>query len=457
MSIRRRRRRSITAVPLGAALAALLLAAAPAAAQTRVVTMKGGPYTVGAYQVSLSGGRDPVRAPNLDGYITHMEADVVDVRTGKPVPIKRIMLHHIVFVNFGSKTFPRREPFYGDGEERAKMSLPPGYGYRVRAGDRWAWVWMLMNHRNRVDKVYIRYRMTVVTGESRTAVIPEAWDTSFGNQALVFDVPGGGRPGSLSLRRLTRTMPVSGRLVAGLGHVHGGAKDLTLSEPACGDRTIYRSSPTWGLPSNAFYQVRPVLHEPGPINMSQFQSQQGIPVAAGQPVALTSRYDNQYPHTRAMGLLLAYLAPDPSVTPARMCGALPTDVKVLRTRTPGRTRAPVRPIRIYDWGADGRAVEVTGPRGPLTRYAGDASVNVADFAFNRGNLSVPLGATVRWAFNGSVLHNVTLANGPEGFSSNRLIGGATFAKRFTRPGTYSFFCELHPVGMIQRIVVRRGS
>lgn len=432
--------------------ASLLVVAAPADAATKVVSMKVGPITVGAYQVELANGQNVPVAPNVEGYITKMAADVVDVKTGKPVPIQRIMLHHIVFLNRGTDAAPRSQSFYGDGEERAKLELPAGYGYPIHPGEKWAWVWMLMNHRAVSDQVYIRYTMTIVTGEKLKEVIPIAWDTSHLRQGPVFDVPGGGAPGSLDVRTMTRPAPVAGRLVAGLGHVHGGAKSLTLTQPACGNRTLYRSSPTWGLKDNAFYTVRPVLHEPGPINMSQFTSEQGIPVGAGEQLTLTSRYDNQYPHTRAMGLMLAYLAPDPTVTTT--CAALPKDVKVLKTSLPGRSKVPARQIHIYDWSNSGKAVKVNAPAGALQNATGDATVIADAFKFTSGNLSVPLGATVTWDFPGSVLHNVTLANGPEGFSSNRLANGGVFAKTFTRPGTYTFFCELHPVGMVERVVVR---
>jgi plastocyanin len=433
------------------AVTASVLAAAPAGAATRQVTLKEGPIDIAAYSVKL-GARGGIATPRLDGYITHMEADVVDVRTGRRLPIGRVMLHHIVFADQGPPGTPRTRPFYGDGEERATMDLPPGYGYRIHRGDRWSFVWMLMNHRPIADRAYIRYRMTVVTGRPLRGVIPVAWDASHLRQGLVYDVAGGGLPGSLDVRTMTRPIPVSGRLVAGLGHVHGGARDLSLSEPTCGGRRIYVSHPTWGLASHPFYNVRPVLHEPGPIDMSQFRSARGIPVVAGQPVTLTSRYDNSRPHTRVMGLLLAYLAPDPAVrTP---CGPMPTDVETLRTRTAGRSRAPVKTIGIYDWRGAGRAARVAGPPGAFTRSDGDTSVRVAGFRFGPGNLSVPAGATVRWTFADPVLHNVTLASGPEGFSSDRLRSGATFAKTFTRPGTYRFFCELHPVGMVERVVVR---
>jgi len=440
--------------------AAALSFASIAGAKTQVIIKKSAPISVGPYQVALGGpqypdGPQPV-APDIEGYITKMSVDVVDVKTGKPVPIKRIMLHHIVFYSLGSADNRRGEAFYGDGEERAKMILPDGYGYPIHPGEQWGWIWMLMNHQSITDQVSIRYTATVVTGEELKPVIPMVFDTSNRRPALVFDVPGGGKPGSVDVRSMTRPAPVSGRIVAGLGHVHGGAKSLTLSQPACGNRTLYRSTPTWGLKKHPFYKVRPVLHEPGPINMSQFTSERGIPVAAGEELTLTSRYDNEYPHSRAMGLMLTYLAPDPTVT-STSCNKLPRDIEVLKTKSKGRKKVPPRQINIYDWGKGGKAVEVPGPRGAMQVATGDSTVVADNYQYQAGNLSVPLGSTVTWSFPGSVLHNVTLANGPEGFSSDRLFNGGTFAKKFTRPGNYTFYCELHPVGMIERVVVRPSS
>jgi plastocyanin len=446
------------AVRVGTTLVLAVLAAAllaiPAAAKPYEKTLKEGPFELSPYSVRLGGGKD-IKTPRIKGFITHMEADVVDVRTGKVVPIQRIMLHHIVFSNRGSGPQPKSQAFYGDGEERARMDLPKGYGYPIARDDRWTFVWMLMNHRDRPDKVYIRYRMTLDRNPRLHPVVPVAWDTSHGRQGLVFDVPGGGAPGSIDQRSATHPSPVSGRIVAGLGHVHGGAKSLTLSEPTCGNRRIYASRPTWGLPSHPFYHVRPVLHEPGPIHMSLLQSEKGIPVTAGQPLTLTSRYDNQFPHVRAMGLMLAYVAPDRRVTAP--CGPIPTDVKAIGSSIPGRSRAPHIPIPTYRYDARGQAVKASAPSGDApVSTRGDASVDVTDAGFSSGNLSIPLDSTVTWRFLGPRLHNVTLASGPEGFSSDRLVGGRTFSKQFTKAGTYQFFCELYPVGMIERVVVRPG-
>jgi plastocyanin len=437
---------------IGAAAAFALAAAGPAGAAPVVRSYEAGPFELSNYKVGIAVTGN-VPKPDVDGFITKMSTDVVDARTHKVVPIQRVMLHHIVFANLFAPGAGRpAQAFYGDGEERAKMELPPGYGYPTRAADRWALVWMLMNHRNRGDRVMIRYTLTIDSDPTLKPVVPVVLDASHGRQGLVYDVPGSGRPGSLDVRTARATAPATGRLVAGLGHVHGGAKDLVVTQPTCGNRVIYRSRPTWGLPSHPFYRVRPVLHEPGPIDMSRFASRQGIPVTAGQPLQLSSRYDASRPHTRVMGLLLMYLAPDPAVTDG--CGPLPADVRTLKTATPGRAAAPRVTIPLTGFGPGGVGITVPGPPGPMRHAAGDAEVSVGSNFYAAGNLSVPAGATVTWRFGDRVLHNVTLASGPRGFSSDRLHNGGTYARRLTAPGTYKFFCELHPVGMVQRIVVR---
>jgi plastocyanin len=82
-------------------------------------------------------------------------------------------------------------------------------------------------------------------------------------------------------------------------------------------------------------------------------------------------------------------------------------------------------------------------------------VDVADFAFRPANVALRRGGTLRWRFFDSELHNVTLANGPRGFSSDNLDGGREFAQRFTTPGTYRLFCTLHPVAMTATVKVTR--
>ena len=106
-----------------------------------------------------------------------------------------------------------------------------------------------------------------------------------------------------------------------------------------------------------------MLHEPGPINMSAFQSQTGIPVGAGSTIRLNSLYDNSRPHTRVMGIFLVYLAPPNPGPPAQSCDPLPGDVQTFSTDQPGRTGGPIPyTIPLTGLNAQGQAITIDAPR-----------------------------------------------------------------------------------------------
>lgn len=459
------------------AVLALALGAAPADAAVQERVLRYGPVALGPYEVHREEVTYGVPAPEVDGWLTAIRADVVDA-AGRPVPIARTMLHHIVLANTGTRLGERQdatcdgftlfdgerrlprlgERFYAAGEERARLDLPEGYGYRLRAGDRWAMSLMLMNHRNRADEVYVQYTVRVETERDLTPVDPWWLDVENCRLDPIYDVPGGRPRGSTDVRTAEFVAPQSGRLVFGGAHLHGGGKGLTLQSMTCGGRVLYDSRPLWALPDHPFYRVRPVLHEPGPLSMSHFSSAQGIPVAAGERLRLTSRYDAELPHVRAMGIMVVAFAPDPAV--GRACGAMPADVRRFQpTAGPGRRRTPRTTIPL-NWlppsrlGSGRPARPVSAPPGaPVVRPRG-GTVDVGDSAFSPPNLEVRRGATVRWRFIGSALHNVTVAQGPRGFASYDLDRERTYAQRLTRPGTYRLFCALHPTTMLQTVRVR---
>lgn len=426
-----------------------------------------GPVTVGPYAVRQVNQLTGVPKPALDGAIVHMSTNVTD-RDGTPVPIQRLMLHHIVFGTLGRKDatcdtftmFDSRtklpalsQRFYGAGEERAQLFLPAGYGYPTKAADQWSMTWMFMNHRSRTDSAWITYDVTVDTAAGITPVLPHWLDVRNCRSDPVYDVAGGGKPGSIDTETRDYVMPSGGRIVAAGGHVHGGAKRLTVTEPGCGNRLIGHSDPMWGRRDDPFYNVRPVLHEPGPISMSGFLSATGVPVAKGERLRLSSIYDDELPHTRVMGIYVIYVAPDPKVT---RCAPLPTDRVYGWTRTDGRRRAPRFRVPLTGLNASGQAVTIDRPPGATRVRSGDTTVAVGSNFLRARNLSIPLGASLTWRFATppEALHNVTLANGPQGFSSPNLSDGRSFRRRFTRPGTYRYFCALHPVDMTGTIIVR---
>src|SRR4051794_19869240 len=92
-----------------------LALAVPAQAIERTYTFTSGPEAVDGYSVKQQVTTDVPRPPG-DGFITHMSADVVDPATGEQVPINRIMLHHILFLNLGPPDAKRNgllNAFYG--------------------------------------------------------------------------------------------------------------------------------------------------------------------------------------------------------------------------------------------------------------------------------------------------------------------------------------------------------
>ena len=398
-----------------------------AQAAERTLTFTTGPISVPGYSVV----QNPVsaRSPAVDGYVVGMDAEVVDAR-GRVQGRDRVMLHHVVFAKLGVPDYTCggfTQRFFAEGEERMALSLPRGYGYPNRATDRWALLYMLMNHKPTTLKGYIRYRVRYVTGETLTPVKPVWLDVRncTGGIDPVFDVPGGGRSFSTFTKTGDFTMPESGRFVAGGGHLHGGGVRLELRNRTCGTKP-FESLPTWGGP-----KPRPLLHEPGPTKMSAFRSPVGIPVARGQKLRLAAVYDNHAPHTRAMGIMLLFLAPS-AVSGCRATPPLQIDL--------GRPSAPP-------------AFSMPLPRAPRGAVSGRLSTWVGDFRYGAERISIRRGSTFTWRFVGSVAHDVTVIGGPEGFSAPWTQRG-TFRHRFTKSGTYRLFCSLHPAKMVQQITVR---
>ena len=103
----------------------------------------------------------------------------------------------------------------------------------------------------------------------------------------------------------------------------------------------------------------------------------------------------------------------------------------------------------------GKARDISAPSGRRIRVRSGAVIEVGNEYFRHANVSVAQGARLRWLFPSPALHNVTVANGPLGFSSRNLSSGREFTAKLTRPGTYRIFCALHPVSMTATIKVTR--
>jgi len=314
-----------------------------------------------------------------------------------------------------------------------------------------------MNHRPHTGKAYIQYRVVVETKKKLRPVTPY-WLRVTGCKGAIdpiFTVPGNGRPGSLFFRHSRFRLPRSGRMIAANGHLHGGAYGLSINQPGCSRRRLMRSRPLYGMPGHPYYNVLPVLHEPGPIATTWARTSTGIPVGRDEPLEVWSAYDGERPHTRVMGIMHLYV--DHSRPTARSCAPLPADLTEPMPALRGRTQPPAVTVPLTGLDRRGRAKTIVKPPGEVRAVGDGRAIGVRRARFSLRNISVPVGASLRWNFGDPIWHDVTVANGPEGFASPLLRRGEAYTKRFTKPGFYQLFCSLHPVRMTQTVRVRAAD
>jgi plastocyanin len=78
-------------------------------------------------------------------------------------------------------------------------------------------------------------------------------------------------------------------------------------------------------------------------------------------------------------------------------------------------------------------------------------VKISQLAFSPASVTVPVGGTVIWTNGDPVAHTVTsMGKGPLG--SATLDAGGTYSYTFTTPGTYMYYCAVHP-DMMGTVVV----
>ncbi|MGW6911587.1 cupredoxin domain-containing protein [Streptomyces sp. NPDC054940] len=93
--------------------------------------------------------------------------------------------------------------------------------------------------------------------------------------------------------------------------------------------------------------------------------------------------------------------------------------------------------------------------------AGQASaatyrVTMSGYAYSPASLTIPVGSTVTWTNQDTAPHDVKTTSGPVAIHSPMLNKGGTWSFTFTTPGTYAYYCTVHP-NMTARIVVRAAA
>ena len=74
--------------------------------------------------------------------------------------------------------------------------------------------------------------------------------------------------------------------------------------------------------------------------------------------------------------------------------------------------------------------------------AAETEVNIDQFTFYPQRITVKAGTTVTWSNEDDVPH--TVASSSKVFKSKALDTADKFSFTFTTPGTYDYFCSVHP-------------
>jgi plastocyanin len=72
------------------------------------------------------------------------------------------------------------------------------------------------------------------------------------------------------------------------------------------------------------------------------------------------------------------------------------------------------------------------------------AVAIDNFAFGPDTLTVAAGTTVTWTNHDDEPHTVVSGDNPRLFKSSALDVGDKFSFKFDKPGTYTYFCSIHP-------------
>lgn len=477
-----------SALPAGAAAAAPrseLVAREAVAPGVERLRYRYGPLVAAPGQNLIMAGPVTLERPVGEGFVTRIKPDLVR-GDGSPPPVENVHMHHAALLNLSrpdlsSPGLPER--FYAFAEEKTVGILPPGFGYRVRPADVWAINYMLHNGTPESETVWVVYEIDWIAADSplgqRTRGARPLWlDVQNGKAYPVFDANrwDGGLDRKLTYPDEVHPSPYGDGaplnewtvdrdsiLIQAAGHVHPGGLWTDLEVEREGRRQgVFRSEARY-------------WHETGPVSwdMAMTVSPESWRVALrrGDRLRVSATYETaRATWHEAMGLMLTYLAdgtdgPDPFAEPVV-------------------TRGDVTHGHLPEAGNHGgRPTGLPDPASLPEARTLDRRVGIAGFRYTPGDLSVagPLGHPpaidpgqgLRFGnpdAAAQVPHTVTackapctastglsypLADGDVAFDSGQLgYGPEGFTAAAQRsewelprdlePGTYTYFCRVHP-------------
>lgn len=448
--------------------------AAPASAER--ITYRFGPLKVTPGQNTISLAPTDLR-PDVPGYITRFKPDLEYADGSKP-GVEVVHLHHGVWLISG-------EPRFAVGEEKTIVTLPPGYGYRYTPRQSWLINSMIHNLAKQRAEVYITYTIDFVRDGTPEAAgmtpVRTKWMDVAGLRSYpVFDARRGtGRRGRLTFPDDVPGDPAVGpagtwtvteptTLVGTAAHLHPGGRNgyLTVTR---GDRTrrIFTSRARYWEPAGAVSWD---------MAMEATPPDWRVALKPGDVVRLHVVYDvSRASWYESMGIMPIAVAENSTA------GKDPFDPAL--NRRGATTHGRLAENRNHG----GRPAGLPDPRKLPSGPFATGPIRIADFVYGQGDLTsggaarrpprVLAGRSLtfenRDAYlpeNGGIFHTITacrlpcnrstgiaypLAGGPVDFDSGELgFGPAGFtaaANRATwstpttlKPGTYSYFCRVHP-------------
>ncbi|MDY0883168.1 cupredoxin family copper-binding protein [Dongia soli] len=101
---------------------------------------------------------------------------------------------------------------------------------------------------------------------------------------------------------------------------------------------------------------------------------------------------------------------------------------------------------------DGMEMPPLAPGG-VPAAASSNQVEIGNFSFSPVNLTVVAGTKVTWTNHDDIPHTVVSDDDPRLFKSPPLDTDDAYSFTFQKPGTYRYFCSVHPK-MVGTIIVK---
>ena len=127
--------------------------------------------------------------------------------------------------------------------------------------------------------------------------------------------------------------------------------------------------------------------------------------------------------------------------------------------------AILAPLTIAACGSSSGSTASPTAAKPAAKAPTKDTVDIKLIAYRPAKLTVTAGATVTWNQMDAGTHTITsgtVAQGASGvteqpdgmFASGEIATGKKYTHMFAKPGTYKYFCEIHPATMTGEITVK---